>query len=77
MVTIVEYCYCSGGCVAECLLINCVAAVFAVAADRFVVAELVAYLVVHSFVVIALTYFVVIFVNFVDRCDGSDLSCSL
>lgn len=72
MVTIVEYyCY-SVACVVECLLINCVAVL-----DHFVVvAVIVAYLVVQSFVVKVWTYFVVIFVNFEGRYDGSGLSCS-
>lgn len=72
MVTKVECCYYSVVCVAECLLINCV-----VVLDRFVVVVIVAYLVVQSFVVKALTYFVVKFVNFVGRYGGPDLSYSL
>lgn len=68
--TIAEYyCY-SVACVAECLLINCVVVL------GFVAVAKVAYLVVHSFVAIALTYFAAIFVNFADCCDGSDLDCS-
>lgn len=69
MATIVECYCCSVGCVAECLLINCAAAA-PVVPGHSAVAELVAYLVVHSFAVIALTYSVVIFVNFVDCYDG-------
>lgn len=64
-VTIVEYYCCSVECVSECLLIDCV-----VVLDHFVVVVIVAYSVVRSFAVIAWTYFVVIFVNFVDCCDG-------
>lgn len=70
-VTLAEYyCY-SVVCVAECLLTNCVVVL------GFVAVAIVAYLVVHSFVAIALTYFVAIFVDFADCCDGSDLNCSL